>query len=371
MLDTARHYLAVSTILAHLDAMAYNMMNVFHWHIVDDQSFPYVSLAYPNLSIAGAYNAPATTHIYTPADVQRVISYARDRGIRVIVETDTPGHTLSWGLGQPGLLTQCYDANGTAIPGSFGPIDPTLPSTWTFLQGFFAELAGVFSDSYLHLGGDEVLFDCWASNPSIQAWMSANGLGANYTLLESYYEQKLLDLVGGLNRSYIVWQEIFDNGLNIKPDTVVHAWKGGSTAAGLAELQRITAAGYRGILSAGWYLNYVAYGPTWKTYYTADPQNFTGTPQQKALVMGGEAALWAEYVDDNNAVSRFWPFGAAVAERLWSPASVTDIDDATNRIADHTCRMKARGLYVEPANGPSYCPWEIVPPYVPPFDING
>lgn len=173
-----------------------------------------------------------------------------------------------------------------------------------------------------------------------------------------------------MNRSYVVWQEIFDNGLNIRPDTVVHAWKGGSTAAGLAELQRVTAAGYRGILSAGFYLNYVSYGPTWETYYVADPQNFTGTAEQKALVMGGEWALWAEYVDDNNVISRGWPFGAAIAERLWSPAALTqNITTAAARLWDHTCRLKRRGLYVEPANGPSYCPQEIAPPYAPPFDM--
>jgi hexosaminidase len=123
MLDTARHFLAVSTILAFVDTLAYNFMNVrlkpaqssprvkfasvdrrvvnvvivlqvLHWHLVDDQSFPYVSTALPNLSASGAYNAPLTTHTYSPADVQRVIAYARDRGIMVMPEFDTPGHTL-------------------------------------------------------------------------------------------------------------------------------------------------------------------------------------------------------------------------------------------------------------------------------------
>jgi hexosaminidase len=167
-------------------------------------------------------------------------------------------------------------------------VDPTLNSTWNFMDTLFSELATVFPNQYFHLGGDEVPFDCWASNPAIQAWMVAMGFGTNYALLENYYEQQLLDLVGGLNKSYIVWQEVFDNGVKIRPDTVVHAWKGGSTAAGLAELELITAAGFRGILSAGWYLNYIAYGPTWQTYYTADPQNFSGTAAQKALVVGGE-----------------------------------------------------------------------------------
>lgn len=78
----------------------------------------------------------------------------------------------------------------------------------------------------------------------------------------------------------------------------------------------------------------------------------------------------AEYVDDNNVISRGWPFGAAIAERLWSPAALTqNITTAAARLWDHTCRLKRRGLYVEPANGPSYCPQEIAPPYAPPFDM--
>lgn len=118
------------------------------------------------------------------------------------------------------------------------------------------------------------------------------------------------------------------------------------------------------------YLNYIAYGPTWETYYTADPQNFTGTPAQKALVLGGEFALWAEYIDDNNVISRGWPFGSAVAERLWSPATITDLDDAATRLHVHECRMKYRGLSVEPSIGPSFCPWEYVPVYNPPFGMQ-
>lgn len=89
LLDTARHYLPMKVILANLDAMAYNKFNVFHWHIVDDQSFPYFSTRYPNLTDHGAYTP---RHIYTQEDVQDVIEYARMRGIRVIPEIDSPGN---------------------------------------------------------------------------------------------------------------------------------------------------------------------------------------------------------------------------------------------------------------------------------------
>ena len=363
LVDTSRHFLPLPALLAYLDAMAYTKLNVLHWHLVDDQSFPYFSPAFPSLSGAGAWDAQ---HVYGREDVKAVVAYAKARGIRVIPEFDTPGHTQSWGS-IPGLLTQCYsNASGTPtpVPGVFGPIDPTSDAAWTFLTAFFAEVAATFPDSYIHVGGDEVSYDCWESNPNVAAWMAATGI-ATYAGLESYYVQRLINLVAAQGRSVVGWQEIFDNNLTLPSETVVCAWKGGA-ASGPAEMGRITSGGFRALLSAGWYENYIAYGAQWPSYYALDPSNFTG-PGNAALVMGGELACWGEYVDSTNVISRVFPYGCAIAERLWSAESVRDVADAAPRLHAHRCRMISRGLTPEPANGPSFCPQEYIPTYAPPW----
>uniref|UniRef100_A0A4W6F1E1 Beta-hexosaminidase n=1 Tax=Lates calcarifer TaxID=8187 RepID=A0A4W6F1E1_LATCA len=348
LLDSSRHFLPIKVILANLETMAMNKFNVFHWHIVDDQSFPYLSRTFPQLSQQGAYHP--YTHVYTPADVKMVIEFARLRGIRVIPEFDTPGHTQSWGKGQKDLLTPCY--SGSKPSGTFGPINPILNTTYDFMNQFFKEISTVFPDAYVHLGGDEVDFTCPIQTFS-SSWNST-GFKQDYSKLESFYIQRLLDIVTTTNKGYMIWQEVFDNGVKLKPDTVVHVWIGGGSNE---EMEKVTAAGYTTILSAPWYLDLISYAQDWQKYYKVEPLNFNGTEEQKKLVIGGEACLWGEYVDATNLTPRLWPRASAVAERLWSAKDVTDINDAFNRLSMHRCRMVERGIPAEPLFS-SYCPRE-------------
>lgn len=350
LLDTSRHFLPKQIIYQNLDAMAFNKINVFHWHIVDDNSFPYQSRDFPEMSIKGAYDP--YTHVYTQGDVSDVIEYARLRGIRVTAEFDTPGHSQSWGNAITYLLTKCY--SGGQFNGNYGPIDPTVSMTYQFLDSFIKELSEVFKDHYLHLGGDEVSFDCWKSNPNITEFMKKMGFGSDYSKLENHYMAKLLEIVDGHKTGAVVWQDVIDNGVKLHPDTVVEIWRDKEQA----ELAKVTASGLRAILSSPWYLDYIGYGEQWESYYKYEPINFNGTEAQKALVIGGEACLWAEYVDATNVVSRLWPRASAVAERLWSPKTVTDMKSASSRIEEHRCRMVRRGIHAEPAVGPDFCPYE-------------
>ncbi|XP_053148615.1 beta-hexosaminidase subunit beta isoform X3 [Hemicordylus capensis] len=340
LLDTSRHFLPLKTILINLDAMAFNKFNVLHWHIVDDQSFPYQSVTFPELSAQGAYSYH---HVYNPVDVRLVIEYARSRGIRVIPEFDTPGHTKSWGKGQKDVLTPCY--NGEHPTGTYGPVNPIEDTTYAFMAKLFSEISYVFPDDYIHLGGDEVDFSCWRSNPNVTEFMKKQGMWFSYAKLESYYIEKILDMVTSGKKKSIVWQEVFDDGVKLQPDTIVEVWK---PTLYKEELWRVTKEGYQAILAAPWYLDLIGYGQDWMKYYSVEPLEFLGWKLKKDLVLGGEACLWGEFVDATNLTPRLWPRASAIGERLWSNKNVTDIGDAYRRLTEHRCRMLRRGIAAQP-----------------------
>ncbi|KRT85125.1 glycoside hydrolase, partial [Oryctes borbonicus] len=346
LLDTARHYLSVDIIYKHLDAMSYSKINVFHWHIVDDQSFPYQSNLFPELSEKGAYHS--RYQIYSPEDVRAIIGYARLRGIRVIVEFDTPGHTRSWGQGVPELLSSCYKNN--KLTNRFGPMDPSRDFVFSFLNDFFGEIKSTFPDKHMHLGGDEVPFDCWENNPDINAFMARMNISGNYQALQRYFMERLMNITSSKEIVSIVWEEVFNAGTTMPNDAIVQVWY-----SQYHKLDEITLTGRRVLYSTCWYLDHLSNGGDWKKYYFCDPQNFNGNEEQLKLILGGEACMWAEVIDNQNVLQRTWPRAAAAAEKLWSAYNADNIDYATRRMEEHACRLNRRGIPAQPPNGPGYC----------------
>ena len=259
--------------------------------------------------------------------------------------------------------------------GATGPLDPTLNATYDFLDALYKEIAGLFPDKFVHVGGDEVPPDCWASNPGIVKYMKENNL-TSFTDLETLFEQRLLDILKTHGTSYIVWQEIFDNGAKILADTVIDVWKGANWQS---EMENVTKAGFHSVLSAPFYLNYISYGEDWPKYYSVEPSNFTGgeKAEEEGLLGGLEVCMWSEFVDASNFISREWPRAASVGERAWSEKKVVDLDDARHRLHEFRCKLIARGIGAETiTNGGSpdelenhnYCPMEWVPRYVAPWN---
>ncbi|XP_041985086.1 beta-hexosaminidase subunit beta-like [Aricia agestis] len=349
LLDTSRHYITVTNIARTIDAMAMNKMNVLHWHIVDDQSFPYQSEKFPELSEKGAY---ASSMVYTKEDIQRIVEYARDRGIRVVPEFDVPGHTRSWGNAYPNILTECYENNQLI---GLGPMDPTKNFTYKLLRDLFEEVQAWFPDQYFHIGGDEVLLECWASNPSLRQYMRNHNL--TVTELHALFMRTAIPLLKNGSK-VIVWQEVFDEGVSLAKDTLIQVWKN----SWVMEMVRVLNSGHQVLFSSSWYLDHL--DKNWQYMYQADPRamvvNATGNRTLAAGVVGGEACMWGEMVDDRNVINRVWPRASAVAERLWSSGeegtSWYQIPLAVyNRLEEHTCRMIRQGIDAQPPSAPGFC----------------
>jgi hexosaminidase len=330
MIDVARHFQTMEVLKRNLDGMAAMKMNVFHWHLSEDQGFRVESKKFPKLHQLGSDG-----NYFTQEQVKEIIAYARDRGIRVVPEFDIPGHSTSWLVGYPELGSAPGPYTIERRPGIFEPaLDPTREEVYKFLDTFLGEMAALFPDDYLHIGGDENEGKQWDRNPAIQAYMKKNGIKDNHAL-QAYFNTRLLKILQKHKKKMIGWDEILQPGL--PNDVVIHSWRG---TAALAEAAR---KGYDGILSNGYYIDLIQ--PA-SQHYVPDPlpADSTLTPEEAKHVLGGEATMWAEWVTPETIDSRIWPRTAAIAERLWSPRTVTDVPDMYRRLAVISLQLEELGL---------------------------
>lgn len=318
-LDVSRHFIPLADVKRTLDGMAAMKLNVFHWHLSDDQGFRVESKRFPKLQGLGSDG-----HYYTQAQVREAIEYARLLGIRVVPEFDMPGHATSWMVGYPELGSAPGPYTITRKFGIFpAAMDPTRESTYVFLDGFLAEMTALFPDEYFHVGGDEVMPDQWKASPKIQAFMKQHSLPREEDL-QAYFNQRLQKLVAKHGKHMEGWDEVLQPG--IPKDVLIQSWRGQKA---LAEAAR---KGYEGLLSAGYYLDLMFPAAT---HYAVDPltgETASLTPEQQKRVLGGEAAMWEELAVPENLDAKLWPRLAAIAERFWSPATPAAADSLYSRL---------------------------------------
>ncbi len=339
LLDAARHFMPVAVIKRNLDGMAAVKLNVLHWHLTDDQGFRIESKVFPRLQTAGSTDGL----YYTQAEVREVLAYAAARGIRVVPEFDIPSHSTSWIVAYPRLKS----ADSTYAPYKLWrttnvAIDPTRETTYTFLDSLFTEMTALFPDPYFHVGGDENDGRNWRRTPRIVAYMRAQGMvkadgkTVDKHQLHTYFNRRVLAMLQKRGKIMIGWDEIL--GPDLPRETVIQSWRGKKTLNDAAKL------GHPVLLSSGYYLdlNYSA-----ASSYAADPlpPDTPLTTAEQRLVLGGEAAMWAEFADSTILESRIWPRAAAVAERLWSPQAATqDVPDMYRRLTLVSAELETLGL---------------------------
>ncbi|KAI8873156.1 beta-hexosaminidase [Ramicandelaber brevisporus] len=368
MLDTSRNYYPVADILRTLDAMAWNKMNVFHWHIVDSHSWPLVSEKFPLLSGKGAYSQ---SQVYTKRDIQQIIAYAYQRGIRVIPEFEMPGHNYAFGLAYPNL-TVCSDLDPyddyAAEPPS-GQLDISNKDLYPILSEFLKEQATYFNDEYVHLGADEINKKCYNDTPHVAEWLKAQGKNASQALSDfGLWAHGELEKLGKYG---ITWEEeILEEKSPLPKDrTIVQVWKGAANTKLAVDMGYKVIAGsyeynYLDCGHGGWLGNWT-WGNSWCDPYKSWQRVYDYHPtanltvEQTKNVLGSEVLLWSEQSDTHTLDSFLWPRASAGAEVYWSgrfdaSGVKRDVAKAMARITDMRHRLVERGVGANPLQ-PLWC----------------
>lgn len=278
MIDVCRHWIPKDVILRNLDAMEAAKLNVLHLHLTEDQAFRVESRVRPRLHEVGSGG-----DFLSQDDLREIVSYAHDRGIRVVPEFDLPGHSLSWLEAYPELA---IDEGPWARPTRFGihpvALDPTRDEVYEFLDAFLGEMAGIFPDPYVHVGGDEANPERWDASPAVRAYMREHGL-EDHRALQAHFNARLHAILASHGKRMVGWEEIRHP--DLPRDAIVQAWL---TPGSVAESVRD---GYETVLSQGYYLDHKL--PA-STHYEVDP---LGMPEPVELDTSGAWHAFAISMD--------------------------------------------------------------------------
>jgi len=347
MIDIARHFIPIDVLKRNIDAMATVKMNVLHLHLSDDEGFRVESKLFPKLHEKGSNG-----QYFTQDQIKDIIAYARLRGIMVVPEFDMPGHTRSWFAAYPEFAS----APGPYEPGprfsapvnSNEPInipaimsaptptfDPTKEEVYKFMDKLFGEMATLFPSSYIHIGADENNGVAWKNNPAIVNFMKQKEIKDVHEL-QAYFVKRMYSIVQKHKKTMIGWEEL--KSPDLPKDVVVQKWiaEGGFMKSHGKPLD-IATNGNPVIISTGFYTDH--FMPAYIHY-----QNPNLPATDHPNIWGGEAAQWTEIADAENIELRIWPRSGAIAERLWSPATLNNNENMYDRLFKLSKQLDEQGL---------------------------
>lgn len=366
MLDVSRHWFTKEEVMKYIDQLAEYKMNVFHWHLTDDQGWRLEIKSLPRLTEVGAWRAERvgdwwgrerqqpgeeTTYggFYSQEDVKEVLAYAARRYVRVIPEIDVPGHGVAALVSYPELA--CMKAPDALNVGNkfYGEDENTLcigkESTFEFMDKVLTEVAALFPDEYIHIGGDECFKGFWHKCPRCQARMKAENM-KNEEELQSYFIHRMGDLLKSKGKKLVGWDEILEGGL--APDANVMSWRGMEGGIKAAK------AGHHVIMTPTEHCYIDLYQgessvepSTYSICRLKDSYSFNPVPEgvPAEMILGGQGNLWAEAVPTfRHAEYMTWPRGWALAEVLWSGPAKTNWDGFWPRVEKHFVRAEQAGI---------------------------
>jgi hexosaminidase len=368
-LDVSRHFFDVDFIKRYIDILAMHKLNVFHWHLVDDQGWRIEIKKYPLLTEVGAWRVDREDKpwdsraaqkpgekatyggYYTQEEIKDIVAYAAERYITVVPEIEMPAHVGSALAAYPEY--SCTGGPFTVPPGGVWPITDIYcagkDETFAFLEDILTEIMELFPSPYIHIGGDEADKTEWRECPRCQARIRKEGL-KDEEELQSYFVKRIERFLSSKGRKLIGWDEILQGGL--APEATVMSWQGfeGGTAAARS--------GHDAVMTPSSYCYFNVYQGdpaiepasfrgllTLKKVYSFEPVPPTLTPEEASHIIGAQGCLWTEFVTDGErAEHMILPRLTALAEVMWTPPGERNWEDFSLRLRTMMERFDIMGL---------------------------
>lgn len=381
MLDCSRHFWTVDELKETLSQMAFFKLNKLQMHLTDNNAWRLAMDQYPELTAKGTYYSDfpdLSGKYYSTNDLKEIVKYAQALGIEIIPEVDLPGHAIALLAAMPQLSCKggTFEAYPEELPlnqrkrGNENMLCIGNPESIRFAQEVVDALIQIFPSKYIHLGGDEVPTAIWEKCPKCQALYKKEGMKEPGEL-QDYFTRKMSEYIRSKGKIMVGWDEINDRHA-ATPEDMLTVWRDNGLKAQKAALER----GIPVVMCPqhGCYLDWGYAGNSTRKMYEWDPVTSQVTPEQEALVQGGQGALWTERVATQDRVEwMLYPRLAALSEVFWTNASKRNWDDFYRRITDFYPVMRKMGInfYEDDAlNEKEFAPTQEKPMLIRPASID-